>query len=277
MGNEDTGSDMSMGDFDFNAQATAGQPEAQLSQNEWGFLKDVPEADKPVVARYLKGINGEVTKRFQGIHDQYKGWKDLGVQPEQARAALDFYQFANDDPVGFYQNIMNFIRQNPEAAKNIGFTDDMLEGGQQQQQIEEQEDPWEAAGLTGYGERFDQMEKALNVIAEIMQGQMTQSQEEVEDQELDALLEQLRSDHGDFDEGFVLSRIWGGMDPNEAVKAWFDTIETHVNSARSRPNLTLLGGTGGTPSNRVDPRQMTGEQKAELFASMLQADVDQGR
>src|SRR5436190_20090017 len=66
------------------------------------FLKNVNPSDRPVLERYLKDWDANVTRRFMSIHDQYRPYKDLG-DLDTIQSAMAVYNLLGNDPMQIYR------------------------------------------------------------------------------------------------------------------------------------------------------------------------------
>ena len=88
-------------------------PPPEFSEFAQGILNKIPEQDRNIVAKYIKDWDGNVTKKFQEIHENYKPYKEFG-SVEDLKTAMEIISQMNNDPIGFI-NLMQ------EALKESGF------------------------------------------------------------------------------------------------------------------------------------------------------------
>jgi hypothetical protein len=100
-------------------------------------------------------------------------------------------------------------------------------------------------------------------------------EEEQEAAQLDSVLDDLRSRHGDFDEEAVLLKMYQGMDPEAAVQSWEQSIQQAINRRSSaKPPPMVLGGNGSVPHGGVDPSKLGDKDRRSYIAQQLQAVID---
>lgn len=221
------------------------------------FLKNVAEADRPVLEKYLKDWDAGVTKRFQSIHDQYKPFKD--VDPDEMQAAFNLMQLIENDPEFIYNQIAEYLQQN-------GRLPNMQQEPEQEEFVDD--DP--------YGAKIGQMEKVLTALAERFLDAEDRTTKQQEDAQLDSIMADLQAKHGDFDEEFVLAKMLQGYEPEDAVAAWGKTLESALETHRTRRPAPVMGSGGGVPGGGIDPSKLNSSQTQELIAQMLQHASGQG-
>ncbi len=235
-----------------------------------GFLKDIPEQDRPIVEKYAKTWDGNVTRKFQEIHNQYAPYKELG-EVDNIKAAVQFANYVNSDPTQAYKAM--------EAALRETYGDDFDEVmGQEIEKVKqemtddqdyelEEEDP----GSAEY-ERVHQLENKLQEFEERFTQQDLREQEEQELAQFDNYMESLHTEHGEFDDAWVTSRIASGMDPVQAVKAYNSFVEDLISSRVNKPTPPpILGGQGGVPNDQADVSTLKGPDRKALVANLLNA------
>jgi hypothetical protein len=239
------------------------------------YLASIPEVDRNVVAKYIKGWQGQVTQRFQALHDQYRPFKDLG-DPEELSRARALYDLMNDRP----EDVFNVLVQNANEIPEIAQALQQL-GQQQQQQYGPQQNgtfqnPWADDGIPDeFANMFIQQQQVLAALADKVMGYDSNRQEEQEAAQLDSVLEGLHSRYGDFDEDHVLLRMYQGMDPDSAVQDWGESIQQAINSRQSaKPPPMVLGGNGSVPHGGVDPSKLGDADRRKYIAQQLQAVID---
>ena len=237
------------------------------------YLQSIPEVDRNVVAKYLKGWQGGVTKRFQAIHDQYRPYKQYG-SPEDVGNYQAFYNLMNESPM----EMLKWMSENiPEVTQF--FTGIMESQGQGQRGPQGQpsiDNPWADSGLPDeFVQQFQQQGQILQALAERVLSGEASGQEAQEDAELDDLIEQMHEAFGDFDEDAVLLRMYNGAEPQEAFEDWNNSMQEQVNLRTSqRPPPFVMGGNGSVPQGGVDPSKLNAQDRMDYVAKMLTAARD---
>ena len=221
------------------------------------FLKNIPETDRAVVEKYVKDWDAGVTKRFQSIHDDYKPYKDLG-ELDDLRAALEIREVLDSNPEFVYDLLASELgKGQPSPTNQPG-------GGAP-------EIPKELEGLPQeFVNRFMERETMLENLAEIVLGNSAKQREEAEDRALEAHLSELKSKHGDFDEGYVLSQMMQGASGDDAVKAYQSLVQNIVNEqSKPKPQPPGLFGGGTLPADTPKVTDLTNKETRNLVAEIL--------
>jgi hypothetical protein len=222
------------------------------------FLSKVPEADRPVVARYIQEWDRGVQGRFQQIHEQYKPYKEFG-DANDVKQAMELSRLVNEDP----QQVFDFL------AGHLGY---QLNNGQPQGMPQQQapENPWAELGIPDeFAAEVLQMRQLNEALVQKVMGMDNATQESRDQAALDDLLGALNEKYGDFNETYVMAQIVQGVDPEQAVQQWNQEIQNGINSRSSRPAPAVLGGSGSVPQSGVDPRKMSSEDVRKFLADQL--------
>lgn len=226
-----------------------------------GFLKDIPEADRAIVEKYVRDWDGNVTKKFQSIHEQYRPYKEIGADPDILRASYGLVMALQDNPKEILQQLQESLAEfmNDE-------TDDQPVGGQ-------------LSGLPEYEglppsvvEKMQALEKQTQELAQF-KAQLEQQQREAQEMaQLDKVLKEMHTKHGDFDDDYVLVQLANGLPPDKAIEKYNQLVEK-VSSRQKKPAPTLLGN-GSLPSGQVDASKKSGMSRKDLVASILAANQE---
>lgn len=227
-----------------------------------GSLEGVSEAERPILEKYLSGIDAQVNSRFQSIHDQYSWAKD--VDPERGTQAL---------------GVVDLIEQNPGAVMEIlaeSMPEDFWDDDDDDDGDGELDDEENEYGLhPEFMEQFTHLNDIVEAMAEIVLENQRSSKEQQEDQQLEEELEELRGKHGDFDEEAVLSYAAAQDIELEDAIQWYQGFVEKIggNGAGSQEDSagpTLSGG-GTPPRQEIDPTKMDGKETKNLVAQILAA------
>ena len=231
------------------------------------FLKNVNPADRPVLERYLKDWDANVTRRFQSIHDQYRPYKSLG-DVETIQSAMAVYNMLDSDPMKIY----NLLQES--------LADEIAASGQQPQfqpgvqpEVSGPHEIWGEMPPAAI-EKLGQMEQLLTAMAQrLVDGDKRQKQAD-DDAHLETTLNGLREKFGDFDEEYVLSKMFRGMKPEEAVQAYKQFVSGIVSQNGSRPAPRVLTGAGSIPTGQ---QPANNDQRKAAFADLLANSKGEGR
>jgi len=244
-----------------NLPVGGSEGEVELSDFAQGILSQIPEEDRPVVGKYYKDWDKNVTKRFQSIHEEYKPYKELG-EPNDIKDALQWIGMLNEDPVTFVKNIQ-------QAMKESGIMwDDDIEEEEETSNLPEYE------GLPqSVVDKIRALEETIGGLTESVNNFTMTSQEEKEQAALDNLLGSLHNEYGNFDDDWVTLQIARGMEPSEAAEAFFSEFIPKYSSSQAtrKPAPNLFSGASGSVPNQVDTSTMTKAEKMAMAVAALQA------
>lgn len=260
--------------FDFQNPNTPPPVETHPDSLADGFLKEVDPAHREIVEPYVKQWDGQVTRRFQSIHEQYKPYKELGVDVSDLQGAWQIAQAFNDDPVGTLQKVFQLYReQGIELDMSDFFENNTPQepAGQQQTPIPVPTGQENTGGLPP--EIMEKLSTIEGVVGALAQQEIERRQAQENEQnrkQFDDYLTSLHNTHGDFDNNYVASRMATGMDAETAIKEFKDMVQSYANSQRNNPAPNFFQ--GGNPPGQVqavDPSKLTPEQRREYVAARL--------
>jgi len=231
------------------------------------FLSNIPELDRQVVAKYIKDWDAGVTRKFQEIHSQYEPYKQLGASPEDLQAAFNIYQQLNQDPKAFYQAL----------ADALG--DELEEQGQQETPLQQVNPAFQGLPPEFQAE-YQQTRKAVEALAQYILDQQDSQKQQAEDAELDNYIKTLREKHGEFDEEYVLTKMYtAGMDGEQAIAAWKQSIQEYINKAggvpQGQPVFKPLHGGGSVPNEESKKiTDLSRNETKSLVAELMRQSVE---
>lgn len=228
------------------------------------FLQNIPEQDRAVVAKYIKDWDAGVTRKFQEIHSQYQPYKELGADPQDIRSAMNIYEQLNSDPKAFYEALSDALKDELEQ-----------ESSGQQPEV----NPAYEGLPPEFQAEFQQTRKAVEALASYILDQQQQTQQQQEDAELDNYLNQLREKHGDFDEEFVLTKMYtSDMDGEQAIQAWQKAMQDYVNKnggVQRQNGPKILSGGGSVPdSDSKNVAELSRKETKALVADIMRQSVE---
>lgn len=250
--------------FGSQEEEPAQEPEEDLKNL---FLNDVDPNDRPILEKYVDQWDSGAKARFKKYQDEISTYKKFGP-PEELERYINFGNAYRADPESFFRTIyQTFAEQYGDKFTNELFR--ILDLGEppvsdvQQDFGQEEPDEFQA---------FQQnVSKELEDLRQFKQNYEASVQQQQDSEQLDAVLEQMHNQYGEFDEDYVLSKLVknGGNIP-AAMKEW----EKHVTSIGGRPVKVApktLGGQGGVPANQVDPTKLQGKDRRALVAQLLES------
>lgn len=224
------------------------------------FLNNIPEQDRPIVAKYAKDWDAGVTRKFQSYTDQLNPYKELGTA-EEFKVAMELVSLLQADPQKFYTDLA-------EALGIDNMSDNGSAGAQNTPPVSENNGGQET---NPFQAEFDQLKQAYTELSQKFEQSQTAQTEAQQLAELDKYLVNLHNTHGSFDDDFVLLRMSRGVDAETAIKEYEKMIEDGINSRRKAPAPAIIPGAGGIPNGQVDPSKLNSSQKQAFIAAQLAA------
>ena len=229
-----------------------------------------------LIKPHLAKADTEARQRVEAVNQSYAPWKDFadqGIQPQQVQQAIAVVKQLNESPEQVFESLRSFLERE-------GRMPSQAELKQEVQEDTEEVDPRD--------EQLQTLAEQQRLIAEFLQNQQLQGQQQAAAQEADTWLEtevsKLKDPKKGFDEADIkeIVRIAAfqaqqtGQDPDSlaAAEAQYiamrDRIRTTPRPGQVAPRLPSGPG-GGTPQQQaVDPSTLTKDQRRELVAQMLQ-------
>ena len=204
---------------------------------------------------------------IQKVHSQYEPYKeylDNEIGPDSINYALQIAQALEERPDEFFRAL----------GEHQGFDFkpyDEQQGQNDNQQQEQGETPPEFLQHP----EFVRLKEMAELMAQTLVQQNEQSQDSQEDQALTADLDAAHEEHGDFDEEWVLTKVFNSlsngknMTIDEAVRAFAD-FKTGILQEARKPGPQVLKGGGQAPNSQVDPKSLDGKGRRDLMVQMLE-------
>jgi len=243
----------------------AGQSNDSGGNPNWQpFLDVLPTSLHGTVTPVLQEWDKGVTQRFQQIHEEYAPYKNYeqivkaGVDPAAIEYALGIYQQLNEDPRAIYDALQEAF------ADQWGLnTPPVADPNQYQPQF----------GEEGYVDpRVDQLEAGFKQLAEVILSERQQIAEQNAFQEadsaLDAELNGLKQQFGDFNERVVLGLMLGGLSGPQAVQEYQSTVNSALEASRRPPAPGIIS-QGGVVAPSQDVRKLDSKDTRALVADTL--------
>lgn len=236
------------------------QPEPeQLNEFAQGILNQIPVEDRPIVQKYIRDWDKGVTQHLQKVAEQYEPYKELG-DIEDIQYARYYASMMQNDPA-------QLIRELTAAMKEAGMsTDNLLTQ-------EENDDDQNSQGEVPkqYLQKVGELEKMLGTVYE-QQQQFQQSQlEQQQLAQLDKLMSDMHSQHGDFDDDWFLLQLEKGKSPDQAIEAY----KERFGSPTRKPPPAILSGNGAVRQDQVDPSKLSEKDRKAYALQILQANLNQ--
>ena len=229
-----------------------------------------------LIKPHLAKADTEARQRVEAVNQSYAPWKsfaDQGIQPQQVQQAIAVVKQLNESPEQVFESLRSFLERE-------GRMPSQAELKQEVQDDTEEVDPRD--------EQLQALAEQQRLIAEFLQNQQLQGQQQAAAQEADTWLEtevsKLKDPKKGFDEADIkeIVRIAAfqaqqtGQDPDSlaAAEAQYiamrDRIRTTPRPGQVAPRLPSGPGGGAPQQQAVDPSTLTKDQRRELVAQMLQ-------
>lgn len=249
------------------------QAQADPNSLAQGFLSQIPEEHRSIVEPYVKQWDAGVTRRFQELHSTYSPFKeylDAGYDADRVRAGVQLYQMLETNPQFIYNILAQELgaggQEQGQGNPQDGISDELYAElpPQLQQQLQQQ------------AQAVAEQNKALEAIATWINTQISSEKQQQEDYQLDQYLGLLKTEYGEFDEEWVLTKMGLGMSGEDAIKA-FRSFEQKVRGdgerkgvgAGSKAPEVLSGGSVVLPSG-ADIKTADRKDVRNLVADILE-------
>ena len=208
----------------------------------------------PAVEKYYKEWGKQVTQSSQAKSAELQRYLDIGVDYDSLIAAVNLMRLGDADPLKLYNEIGAYLKE--EGLLDMPTEDGGNGNGQEANPL-----------FDGASPEFVKEYQELKTKADKFESFMTQIEAERTNadgqRQLDKMMGELHTKHGDFDEMAVLARIMNGMKPDEAVADFNEMISKNYNpKAKTAP--PVIGG-GRTAVDQVDSSKMK-DKKTRLAA-----------
>lgn len=226
----------------------------------WNEVLDIlPEQFHSVVTPHFQKWDQSAQSRIEQAneslkeYESYKPYIEHGISNEEIEQGLRLMYEINNNPQNVYSALAEAYKfgQTPGVGTDPNPDDNESDEG---------------APLSEEDPRFNQLQQGLELVSKIVLNDAQAKQAATADAELSKELDKLRTDFGEYDDDYVLTKMMNGMSGEDAVKAY----QKLVAPKQFAPNLLGNGGSGsGLPSNAIDPTKLSGKETRNLVAEML--------
>lgn len=251
---------MTFDQFNDNNQQTGGHPAWQEILNE--VPQELHEKLTPKLQEWDKGVQ----QKIQRVHSDYEPYKPIlsqGYAPEDLETAVKIYNAIQTDPRMVYDSLGTHYQFATESNNQQGSSST----GQGQTEPTGEEDP--------YAAQFQKYDEQMSLMAQAIIAQREKEAEEQADVELDQELSGLKQQFGDFDESYVLAKMYAGMSGEDAAKEYIGMVQRI--SQGTMPKPLIMGAGGGLPNQQTDIKKASDKDVNSLVVQMLQADQQQNQ
>lgn len=191
-------------------------------------------------------------------YEAYKPFREHDISSQEIEQGLRLMYEINNNPENVYNALQNAYKfgQAPSPVASA-------EGAGNEEDEEELGIDPEIA------EKLSQHDGLLQAVSQIVLNEQQAKQNAAADAALDKEIEGLKSEHGDFDEDYVLTKMLNGASGADAVKSYQALVQS-ITPKPFAPNvLGSSNGGNGIPSNAIDPTKLSGKETRDLVAQML--------
>jgi hypothetical protein len=147
-------------------------------------------------------------------------------------------------------------------------TDGLFEPVEEEQDYEYEQQPQQQPAIPReLQQRIDQLENALGTVYQQTQSYQQQQYESQQMAQLDRLMEDMHSRHGDFDDDWFLLQLEKGRSPEQAINAY----KERFGSPERKPAPRILTGNGAVRQDQVDPSKLSDADRKAYALAILQA------
>lgn len=254
------------GPQDISAPADTGTPSS--TNPAWDeLLGVVPSQLHSQITPHLQKWDQNYQQSIQKVHSQYEPWNPIlqsGATPQDVDFALGLMNAISTNP----QEVLAALQEWVEGEN--GENEQQGQNGSNPQSPELGQDQFDISSHP----KVQQMEQALQTVAQILLDQRSQEQQAQEDQELETELSDLQEkfkDRGGFDEDYVLGIALNDPEVTleQAVEKYFQVVDRVLQNSR-KPGPPILGSGGASPNSGVDTSKLGSSDTKALVAQMLQ-------
>jgi len=234
-------------------------PVAQDNPAWQPFLDILPDSLHETVRPVLQDWDRNVQSRYETIQQEYapyQQFREQNIDPEELAYSHQVVQALNENPAEVIRTMAEF------------FGIELTPQQQAQAQAVAAQTPVDTESLE-VDPRIAQLEQGFQTLAAMALEQRSQAEVRQADIQLETTLNELRQQHGDFDEKVVLSYMLSGQTAEQAVAA-YKNLESHILSGANRPPAPrVMGGGGGIVNDKVNPAAMSDAERRALVTNML--------
>ena len=219
-------------------------------------LKDIPDEFRGILEPRLREWDTNSTQKIQSVQSEYEPYKELidqGYEPQIVMNAIAFAQNLEADPKGMVKRIADHFQIDPVTVwENLG------QG--QKDEVDEPDLEYDELGDLSKHPVVQQLLQSQQQLQSFVESQQEGQVNAEAEAALDAYLEELHEQHGDFDETYVLALIGTGMQGEDAVQQFKTIGETYFSGKTPEPEQqqtqdapVVAGSQGNTGTGLPDP------------------------
>jgi hypothetical protein len=262
-------------------QDSTGTPPVAPVQEEtinpaWNpLLEQLPSSLHGMVTPHLKKWDKNYQEGLQKVHSEYEPWKPFiehKLDPSALYQSWQAIQNLEADPQGFVKAVIeHYGLQNVLTA--------VAEQGQQQPQAnnvgEETLGEYDFSQTPEYQAMSQELQRTTGMteqMAQLLLAQYQQQQETEADQQVEADLQAAKQKHGEFNEEYVLQRMYATGETMDAAVANWQALTNQILSQSRNPSAgapIIMGSGGGTPAVNAGDKLKTPQDRRAFIAQQL--------
>lgn len=248
----------------------------ETSENEGGLhpawnemLEALPSSLHSTVTPYLQQRDKSYQDGINKVHSQYEPYKpfvDNQIPQDRINYALQVAQAIEERPQEMVKALTEYLQSQGMSASDAKEVakETVGEPGQVESDVPEE--------LLNHP-KFQEMERQLQTVAQYLVSQKQAEEQQAQDAQLETELAGLRSEHGDFDEEYVLT--WAINHPDkslsDAVAAYKSKVNEILEQNRRAPAPKVLPGGGSTVSSEISKEDLKNpKDRKAIVQQMLQ-------
>lgn len=220
------------------------------------LLQSVPAGLHSQITPHLSKWDQNYQRDIQEVHSRYEPYKPFienDINPEQINYALGILSAIEERPQEVLQALRAYIGEEEETGQQ-GFED--INNGESPEWLNHPE--------------YQRMSEMVNTMAQLLVQQRQAETDLQFDRELDSELTAAQQKLGDFDEEWVLTKLYNNpeMSVEQAVQA-FKEFEQGILSRNQKPGPPVLGSGGSVPNPDFNPAKLDGKDRRATVAQIL--------
>lgn len=221
------------------------------------LLESVPAGLHSQITPHLTKWDQNYQRDIQQVHSQYEPFKPFienEVNPEQINYALGILSAIEERPEEVLQALRSYIGEEEVTPEQQGLEDN--QNGELPEFVNHPE--------------YQRMQQMVDTMAQLLVQQRQSETDSQFDQELDSELSAAQEQHGEFDEEWVLTKLYNNpeLSVDEAVAAYKE-FEQGLISRTQKPGPPVLGSGGSVPNPDFNPAKLDGKDRRATVAQIL--------
>lgn len=257
---QDNTSEVTQGQEENESQPIEAQSSGTGINPAWNELLDVmPSSLHSQITPHLSKWDQNFQTKVNEVHSQYEPYKPFlenQVNPEQINYALGILQAIEERP----EEVLKALQAYMGAEENT-----------QQQGLPTQDNGPSELPEWKQDPDWLKTQDMLNTVAQLMVQQRQTETQMQEDQQLEADLNAAKQKYGEYDEEWVLTKMYNNPDwtLDKAVEAYKEFETSVATRSNRKPGPPVLGPGGSVPNQDYNPSNLDSKGRKSIVAQML--------